>query len=392
MVMKSNSSSRDGELRITTSGAGANPTPPRVTVYPMGRSTVEFVCTPSPCHNGGGARPYRLPRAYSFTRTEKVEYQGYYTQTINKDMPAVSQTVDSRGTLTAYLGLPNVSVDIDNSAAAWNKCLTKFYAALKDSEASLNVTIGELKETRQLLTALDVNAVSVHNKLNKIYRQTRAEIRRNPTVWRTGSKKLAGMVLLVNLAIKPLISDIENLKKHALKNNDKGVEVLVQARASVQETYTKSGVTVDRNDRCEIHAIVEVVSPHIFENFRLGLTARPTLVWELVTLSFLVDYFYNIGGFLSNLEAAVLNNGVAIKSGYVTTGFKETRDFRIRSRSTSPTYDYVLSADAFERRVGKKRAILTSFPLPHLPTLKLPKASTQLLNIAALLTMFIKLK
>jgi len=389
--MQSNSSSREGELRETISGAGTYTAPPSVRVIPATRSSVDFICTPSPCHNGGGARPYRLPRAYSFTRTEKVAYQGYYTQTINKDS-TVSQTVDNRGTLTSYLGQPSVNKTVDNSAAAWDKCLTKFYAALKNSEASLNVTIGEFKETKQLMTALDINAVSVHNKLDKIYRRTRAEIRRNPTAWRSGSKKLAGMVLFVNLAVRPLINDIENLKKHALRNDEKGVEVLIQARASVKEVYTTPGITVDRNDRCEMHAIIEVVSPHIFENFRLGLTARPTLVWELVTLSFLVDYFYNIGGFLSNLEAAIFNNGVAIKSGYVTTGFKETRDFRIRSSSTSSTYDYVLSADAFERRVGKKREVLTTFPLPHLPALKLPKASTQLLNIAALLTRFIQLK
>jgi hypothetical protein len=152
--------------------------------------------------------------------------------------------------------------------------------------------------------------------------------------------------------------------------------------------------------RVEFGAEFEITDLHQFENWRAGLTARPTLVWELTTLSFVVDYFYNIGQYLELYEASVMNNGVRLVSGYCTHGTKNEQKKRL-SYVTSHTYSpyYFMVSEELSRHyecqrvvTAKSRSLLTSLPVPNLPTPKLPKASTPLLNIAALLSQFLSEK
>ena len=139
---------------------------------------------------------------------------------------------------------------------------------------------------------------------------------------------------------------------------------------------------------------------HAFENWRAGLTLRPTLAWELTTLSFVVDYFLQIGNFLAALEASYLNNGITFLHGYETQSeWKMSRyshfradDPRDRGASTGAVDHHlgVVKSKGYRQWVTKSRSRLRGLPVQALPTIKLPTASTQLLNCAALLSMLLR--
>ena len=118
---------------------------------------------------------------------------------------------------------------------------------------------------------------------------------------------------------------------------------------------------------------------------------RPTLAWELTTLSFVVDYFVQIGGYLACLEAALASNGFEFIKGYESTSRRITQKLTATYSDTAPinytTRTEMAWGDGFmEREITLfDRKLLSSAPLPKRPVVKLPTASTALLNCAALL-------
>lgn len=134
-----------------------------------------------------------------------------------------------------------------------------------------------------------------------------------------------------------------------------------------------------------------IVDPAAWEVWRTGVTLRPTLVWELTTLSFVFDYFVQIGGYLACLEAALASNGFEYVRGYETTSRKIEQLKSVTVNDTAPI-DYTTKTEMSWGNVHMKRTIVnmnrivrTTAPLPYRPVVKLPSASDALLNCAALL-------
>lgn len=109
-----------------------------------------------------------------------------------------------------------------------------------------------------------------------------------------------------------------------------------------------------------------------------------SIAWELLPYSFVVDWFYDIGGFLRAIETSLANN-VSFVSGYKST---------IRAYEYYPTIEW----DGTYSGVGMKgqcagyckyvrfnREVLSSYPLPNVPRFKSNLGSTRLLSAAALL-------
>lgn len=118
----------------------------------------------------------------------------------------------------------------------------------------------------------------------------------------------------------------------------------------------------------EISYVFKITSPLAFQLWKYGLTNPYSLVWELFTLSFVVDWFTGLGNFFSALDSYI---GVSVLDGYETQWLDH--DFVVREQlypNPSPTVK-VDNASLTECKVRKKAMIRykrasPGIPLPYL--------------------------
>lgn len=279
-----------------------------------------------------------------------------------------------------------------------SNCLDKVIKKIKESDLNLATTVGEGRETISLLKSISANAVSNFAHIS------RAATSRD---WRRRVKLAGGSVLLYNLAIKPLLQDIEALRDHVLATPEMRQVRRIDERSTVKFTEKCDESWKDDNNnftyhedmdysvRCRIALNVEITDLHQFESWRAGLLVRPSLAWELTTLSFLVDYLVGIGKMIEQYEATVMYNGFTVSDVVTTITSLDKRSVsrsgrRVRNMEYSgyamlyENYTHSIETKSLERSVGSLP------PIPP-PLLKLPHTSTQLLNIAGLLTNLFKL-
>lgn len=364
-----------------------------------------FSVSPNPCDNRGD---FKHPNGYSFIKEEGRSLCGRKTTAnwYTNPFSVHSATVDNF--------VPKYIVPLPISKVApspWNRALEKLVDAIRDSEANLSTSVGEGRETLEMLQAVARSSGRALTGLRKALRSPKGrrelsallrsfgkDFRDNPL------QRSGGAWLYWSVGLKPLLSDIENIRNHAL--TDKPTELMFQCKSRASSTIVESegdiilsGATtftrhteMKHSHRVAFGANLRIVDLHQFENWRAGLTVRPSLAWELTTLSFVVDYFYNIGQYLQLLEASICNNGFSFAWGWCSeTTLREERGtvtefYDVTTGGWNPRNISLGDYSSSLVRRTKVRSVLTSLPKPVAPILKLPTASEPLLNIAALLS------
>jgi hypothetical protein len=143
-----------------------------------------------------------------------------------------------------------------------------------------------------------------------------------------------------------------------------------------------------RVERCEIGVTVEINNLDAFNLSRLTSLNPASIAWELLPLSFVVDWFWNIGGYLENLEAA-LASGLVFKRGYVTKlhYFDVDETYTVDLSFTGPSQ---YSESSYYQRAhrtlaSKSRVILTGFPLPVFPKIDVHLGASRIISAASLI-------
>lgn len=373
----------------------------------------EFVCQPNPCINPSDRK---IPGVYSFSKTVTSRPTGsvgrYYYWGNPGNRQRVENSISGTFSSTIWDGFSNggqngygtpALYDLDKLAAR-NRAVNKLLDKIKDSEVNLSTTIGEGKETLQMVAAIARSVRSplkaLRSALHKSRKGSRAEKITRDTLVTVGGLQLAWSV-----GLAPLLSDCENLRNHVQAAESVDLMYMVKSRGTSYLEWISHPSEWEKFENeisnwYQFGATYRVGDMHAFENWRAGLTLRPTLAWELTTLSFVVDYFLQIGNFLAALEASYLNNGITFLHGYETrsewklsayTHFRP--DDPVDSGASNGLTDHhlgVVKGKGFRQWVDKSRSRLYSLPIQALPTIKLPTASTQLLNCAALLSMLLR--
>jgi len=114
-----------------------------------------------------------------------------------------------------------------------------------------------------------------------------------------------------------------------------------------------------------------------------------SIAWEMTPYSFVVDWFYDVGGYLRNMETALLYSNNFVDGFYTYT--------RRYSHKAITAGQYTLGSDvitinaSFDRIDSyKNRTPLGSYPSPKKPRFRFDLGSGQLLNAAALLSQFLR--
>lgn len=370
----------------------------------------DFVVVPSPANNTGG--PNRRFSPYSFDKRVERGCRGeqVYGQWGRDPLDTTSTTqwlewgsYGCYGLGTSW-GRYTLTPSVNSQNTARNKALEQLYDGIRHSEISLNTSLGESRETFEMLHNIVQRFKT--DKYRTLITSTQELVR---ALRRDSRKTLSSGWLGWHVGWKPFLQDISNIFQHftTLQTQPHLDFVgVTKARASERDVQTKFGggtlESYTASYRYEFGVRYRIENLALFNTWQLGLTARPTLVWELTSLSFVIDYFINIGQYLALLEAGIANNGITLLDGYQTYSSRQQWSSAWSTTSPRPPYPgaggttgAILirgSNDCTLDRTVKERSILTSLPIPVMPTFKIPKASEQLLTCAALLSGLIPTK
>lgn len=114
-----------------------------------------------------------------------------------------------------------------------------------------------------------------------------------------------------------------------------------------------------------------------------------SVAWELIPYSFVVDWVYNIGDYLRNLESSVLYSNSFV-SGYVSSLVKVDMVSNIDHGGVDGARHQYTKCTGSESYTQFSRSILLHYPAPHLPSFKLDLGASQLISAAALLRQLLK--
>lgn len=106
-----------------------------------------------------------------------------------------------------------------------------------------------------------------------------------------------------------------------------------------------------------------------------------SIAWELMPYSFVVDWFYDVGGYLRNAETAIAYAS-RFQGGYKSSLSVYIRDISISQRN-GPSQANVENNARVVCQFA--RGYLTSYPFPRPPVVQVDLGSAQLLSAAALL-------
>jgi len=287
-----------------------------------------------------------------------------------------------------YFGspLPNtyISGEANARVAAYNAALSRFYDQLRDSALQMAVTLGELPETVQM-----VNGVVGAIRGGKRYmRKALRDFVRDP------SREMSEYWLAYRYGWRPLFQDLYNAMTFESSVEPKS-RVRGRATTTITDQATSgSGVTAWTFDqkgtfRHEIGAFLSMQHKWVHDMSRYSALNPATIAWELMPLSFVVDWFYDIGQVLASLEGA-LGYGYTLDMGWSTATSKKTSQGRQEYSYDTTARRYYGSVQS--KRIAKEmsRESLGGFPLPRLPVVQVDLRSQQMIDAAALFRTFIQ--
>lgn len=275
----------------------------------------------------------------------------------------------------------------DNIQRVTNTALNRLTARLSQ-DANLGETFGESRQSINMIaeTASDlknaVNGLREGNPL-KVARNLRVNPRRVRSIMAENARKLPSAWLKLAFGWAPLVNDIRDGFKVITDFTPVTQKIKASSRRSwsydadegVTEFYYKVHEQYDAGVALYVTLVLE--NPNIALANQLGLLNVPKVGWELVPFSFVVDYFYNVSGFLGNLTRfagyTVKDSGTSVRRSLSMSmkyhsygipvdhcqseGFEFTRDLGL------PAYIPQLNTDLFDIFGGKFIRASTSVAL-----------------------------
>lgn len=327
------------------------------------------------------------PTDYAYNAYRDMMYRGKITalSKLNPNTYFISQEL--HGVVGSRLDNRLGSSLVSKKDAIYNRALAKLYDKVRGG-LDLSVAVAESHETARMLNILERFRKWSEGVPPK-------EVNFN---WRQPLNRLGNRWLEWHLAVRPILQDLYNATDEFYRHK---LPKLMQVNAQVTVPMPK-GIPVAKEYPNDPVSYAEVIG---FEGIRFSLQFQDSggfdlkrwsslnpvsIAWELLPLSFVVDYFYNISQMLRSLETSLLYDSRFV-SGYWTWlyWFKAShRDVGLRRKGEDPQYLYDVTASSDVTRF--ERTVLHSMPLPKPPVFKLPTSWQQLVTMASLLAVKLK--
>jgi len=326
-----------------------------------------------------------VPNPYSYSKTVQKQPHGIYE----------SPYVKISGVLTGYtcdhswshdgLGGGETFPQLDDRAyrSAYNKLIGLSRNRGDGTGHDLFVSIYESPELKNLYAQLkDIMSQIRKRKFLKMLSKV------HPSV------AMAEYYLLWTFGISPLIQAmqeiIDTLNKGVI-SSDK-IKATGKAESTSEGTYSPGASTEHdfldyKSSRISICFERTLTDPMAALRAQFGLNTVASSYYATVPLSFVIDWFVNIGSYLNALEHVHSNTGYTYQHGFQST----THVHRYMKTMTRPVAGANCSAQAFYRSTSFSRILLPNvLPNPPLPTFKPSLNGGKILSMAALLRGFTK--
>lgn len=352
--------------------------------------------------SGFGPNDGVQPTAGDFTRTYRQFANGSYHWSGGgtSEGGAYAGVLDGR-VLQSFASVPTWSLQ-QNETLLRNQCLKKLYDGIRNSDLNLGTDTGESGESKELLDKVRRPVTTVAEGLQQLAYDLSPKKRGKYGNAVALTKSAANIWLTAKLALQPAADELDHLVHHSLEKR-LNQPITVKARKSCQDGWVDASNitggyngptvwsrrrTVVTSRRYEISTTFRVVDPNLFDLSRVIPLNPFSLAWELAPLSFVVDWAFDVGGFLQSLEGA-FGIGLAFQRGYETSSSYSGEQYRyICPQQVVNSVNYLGSAKGSRVITTKKRTVIGSFPIPSLPRFTNPFHSVgtdRLLTAASLL-------
>jgi len=278
--------------------------------------------------------------------------------------------------------------------------ITKAWANVDTSEMAALASIGELPETLTFLK----DSFLIVLKLLRIFRSKKEKLKLLKSLRRISpsdfTRESAQLWMQLRYALRPLMFEMEQVATvladgtDPLRRTARGYyETSVVETTDVTVPFkTGSNSTVDRHRvvtrkskyRAGVTYDLSASGTDMIE--LLGLDQPLSAIWELVTLSFLLDWIWNIGEFISSREvsSSLTPKGSWIKEEHTITVWDIDSNLHLVGGTgfTSTVDDVVYGSIRETRHLIRRSVDPTMMSYPHF-RLKLDGA--KLIDIAALI-------
>jgi hypothetical protein len=307
---------------------------------------------------------------------------------------------------------------------ALERSVNKLYSKIRNSEINLATTaIVEGGESIELIRKYskflrrDAHAIlrdAFKDIKSLSHKTTRRGVRYDNTNGGSNAlNSLSGSYLEYQLALKPLVNDVYNIATHLTKSASQGDYYSIISTSiddSEHSFIDGSGRTIvcTRRNLVKTGVTYKISNARLYEIHRLASFNPALWAWEKLPLSFVVDWFLDIGAYMRSLEGS-LGWGLEFQYGFqsflthnkTATTLNYIGSDADLAQLEKNAYWWPLTAWGFTRTEAAEstyvkfdRNVLSSFPTPVLPHKKFlgvsPSASAgKLTTLAALLTSFI---
>lgn len=320
------------------------------------------------------ARMYEYPRGTIVTR--------------NSSSRVIEERVGVHGALYGFSlgGITDLETDL------YNRALSQLNERARGS-MDLAVSVLEYREVLRMLKG----AGSIRSYLGNTIRAATRRGRKpsGETTVKSLVRDAGGNWLQWKLGLSPLLADFQS----AVKEVSTGVTLrLMRIHARARDPIIASGlleepwasmssVKVEGQQGVAFH--IQYRPADGFNALRWASLNPVSWAWELMPLSFVIDWFVNVGQFVRDSETALAYNHT-FDSGYVTYLFAYGGG--IYSRGTLVSNDQSSKIDVVGSMSYKRfrRRVLGSWPFPRAPSFHSNLGGGQLLTSAALLSQLLK--
>lgn len=265
----------------------------------------------------------------------------------------------------------------------------KTLAKVRNSSVNLGVALGEYRETAKFV----VDAMKRTRAIYDVFKKDLRKFKFGDALHDLGKAVSHGHTHAANAwlewtyAVKPLISDTAGVVKELYSDQRPYLEVKT-VRASVSQNVTAQAFKAQGGDSlrnrltgaCKTRGCIRyvVANPLLATADQLGLLNPVAIGWELIPLSFVVDWFVDISGLLTNVIPPM---GVDFQEGYTSVHARgETRVTQVLHFSDR---DLTVSCGSVETL--KNRRAMTTFPRYNLDRPDISLSKSQLTSATALL-------
>lgn len=280
---------------------------------------------------------------------------------------------------TAYVG------PIWDRDYIYNLALTKLNDKVRGG-LDLGLALAESGQTVRML--------NVYKRYNEFI-QAQTKLKKLGGAQKYGTAKLlASRWLEWQYGIRPLVSSIYDAHDEAVRVCLNEIKNFVAGHTVPLAAFSGSDTSLGFNapyytsvqgkQGCRFSIEYEIPSKQ-FDLQRWTSLNPVSFVWELTTLSFVVDWFINVSGYLRNLETALVSMA-RFKSGYSTELYAYKSKATMAGRSVSFNDARSGSATMLRSRIRFERKVLASYPLPRVPSFYAKLGVERLLSAASLLT------